>query len=231
MLYTEDMVRQNLRNREGKRVFYLAKGDTLTSGARDWLARERVQILGAELAKPACHRLLNGAVLTEKPEHMTHLMGDVLVPKTHPRIAFRGAVDTLEAALLWCAFHARGQLRQDLEQILALARLLIRCDVLEEKLPEQPLCGLTQEQLRRHSHFPQDYCGQTHFMPEPTDTALLLRLNGCRCAARAAELAAARAFTDPEGNCTRRDLLQALNRMSSMLYLLMIREKAENNPA
>ena len=30
MLYTEDMVRQNLRNRNGKRVFYLAKGDTLT---------------------------------------------------------------------------------------------------------------------------------------------------------------------------------------------------------
>ena len=64
MLYTEDMVRQNLRNREGKRVFYLGKGDTLTPGARDWLTRERIAILPAEMAKPDAYRLLCGAVLT-----------------------------------------------------------------------------------------------------------------------------------------------------------------------
>ena len=49
MLYTEESVRQNLRNREGKRVFYLAKGDTLTPGARDWLTRERIAILYFQL--------------------------------------------------------------------------------------------------------------------------------------------------------------------------------------
>ena len=97
MLYTEDMVRQNLRNRAGKRVFYLAKGDTLTPGARDWLRQERVEILDAQKAKPDVYRLLNGAVLTEKPEHMTHLNAQVLVRKTHPRILFRGKMDLLEA--------------------------------------------------------------------------------------------------------------------------------------
>ena len=106
MLYTEDMVRQNLRNREGKRVFYLAKGDTLTPGARDWLSRERVEILPAEMAKPDCYRLLSGAVLAEKPEHMSHLNGNVLVLKTHPRIRFRGKMDTLEGELLWCALQS-----------------------------------------------------------------------------------------------------------------------------
>ena len=103
MLYTEDMVRSNLRNRGGKRVFYLAKGDTLTPGARDWLRQQRVEILSAEQAKPDCYRLLNGAYVTEKPEHMTHLNGDSIVLKTHPRIAFRGAMDTLEGELLLCA--------------------------------------------------------------------------------------------------------------------------------
>ena len=43
MLYTEQNVRENLRNRDGARVFYLGKGDRLTPGARDWLSRERVQ--------------------------------------------------------------------------------------------------------------------------------------------------------------------------------------------
>ena len=226
MLYTEDMVRQNLRNREGKRVFYLAKGDTLTPGARDWLSRERVEILPAEMAKPDCYRLLSGALLTEKPEHMTHLNGNVLVLKTHPRIRFRGKMDTLEGELLWCALQSDGQLRKDLEEILNLARLLIRCDVLEEGVPERKLCGLTAEELRSHSHRPQDYYGQTHFMPEISDGAQILRLNRCRCAAREAELAAAAAFTDENGNATRPDILRALNRMSSMLYILMIKEKS-----
>lgn len=226
MLYTEEMVRQNLRNREGKRVFYLAKGDTLTPGARDWLSRERVEILDAGMAKPDCYRLLSGAVLTEKPEHMTHLNGNVLVLKTHPRIRFRGKMDTLEGELLWCALHTEGQLRKDLEEILNLARSLIRCDVLEERLPEGKLCNLTAEELRSHSHRPQDYYGQTHFMPEVGDGEIILRLNRCRCAARSAELAAAAAFTDENGNATRMDILRAMNRMSSMLYILMIKEKS-----
>ena len=226
MLYTEDMVRQNLRNREGKRVFYLAKGDTLTPGARDWLSRERVELLPAEMAKPDCYRLLSGALLTEKPEHMTHLNGNVLVLKTHPRIRFRGKMDTLEGELLWCALQSDGQLRKDLEEILNLARLLIRCDVLEEGVTEGKLCGLTAEELRSHSHRPQDYYGQPHFMPEISDGEIILRLNRCRCAAREAELAAAAAFTDDNGNATRTDILRAMNRMSSMLYILMIKEKS-----
>ena len=226
MLYTEEMVRQNLRNREGKRVFYLGKGDTLTPGARDWLSRERVEIISADLAKPDCYRLLSGAVLTEKPEHMTHLSGNVLVLKTHPRIRFRGKMDTLEGELLWCALHTDGQLRKNLEEILHLARVLIRCDVLEEPVPEEKLCGLTAQELRSHSHRPQDYYGQTHFMPEVGDGERILRLNRCRCAAREAELAAAAAFTDENGNAVRTDILRALNRMSSMLYILMIQEKS-----
>ena len=225
MLYTEEMTRMNIRNRGGKRVFYLGKGDTLTPGARDFLSRERIAILPAESAKPDHYRLLNGAVLTEKPEQMTHLNGDFLVLKTHPRIRFRGAMDSLEAELLWCALHGEGKLRADLGEILNLARMLIRCDVMEEPVPEQKLCGLTESEQRSHSHRPQDYYGQTHFMPEVSDGETILRLNKCRCAARAAELAAAAAFTDENGNALRLDMLRALNRMSSMLYILMIREK------
>ena len=225
MLYTEEMVRQNLRNREGKRVFYLGKGDTLTPGARDWLSRERIAILPAEAAKPEHYRLLNGAVLREKPEQMTHLNGDVLVLKTHPRIRFRGAMDSLEAELLWCAFHGDGRLRKELEEILALARMLIRCDVLEEPVPEGKLCGLTEQEIRSRSHRPQDYYGQTHFMPEVSDGERILRLNRCRTAARAAELAAAEAFVDENGCAARADILRSLNRMSSMLYILMVQEK------
>ncbi|MBO7184678.1 MAG: ATP-binding protein, partial [Oscillospiraceae bacterium] len=76
------------------------------------------------------------------------------------------------------------------------------------------------------SHQPQDYYGQPHFMPEYTDGPVILQLNKARCAARAAELAASHGFIDADGNCRRTDLMQALNRMSSMLYILMIQQKA-----
>ena len=60
MLYNEDAVRANIRNRNGKRVYFLAKGDQLTSGARDYLNRERIEILPAEQAKIERYRLLSG---------------------------------------------------------------------------------------------------------------------------------------------------------------------------
>ena len=224
MLYTEEEVRANIRNREGKRVFYQGKGDTLTPGARDWLRRERIEILPAQLARPDRFRLPGGGYLEEKPEHMTHLNAEVLVPKTHPRIAFRGAMDTLEAELILAQLAAPAFSGQ-LEEILALARRIIRCDVLEEALEPGTLCGLTEAEQRQRSHRPQEYYGVAHFMPGAQDGPEMARLNRARCAAREAELRAAEAFADREGNPTRVDLLRALNRMSSMLYLLMVEQK------
>ena len=226
MLYSLEAVRANLRNRQGKRVFYLGRGDQLTSGARDFLARERIEILPAEQAKPQQYRLLNGGELREKPEHMTHLNAEVLVPKTHPRILFRGAMDTLEAELLLAQVELCKPYDEQTGQILEFARQIIRCDVLEQPVPEEKLCGLTEQEQRSRSHRPQDFYGQPHFMPAAADGKALLLLNRARCAARAAELAAVAAFSDREGNPTRPDILKAMNRMSSMIYIVMIALKA-----
>ena len=225
MLYTEENVRDNLRNRDGKRVFFLGKEDRLTSSARDFLTRERIPILPAEQAKPEVYRLENGAYLAQKPEHMTHLHDDVLVLKTHPRIAFRGAMDTLEAELILCQLVADEKTAMALSKILAFARLLLRCEVLGEPVPTGKLCGLTAEELRSHSHRPQDFYGQPHFMPEASDGEVIARLNRCRTAAREAELRCVSAFLDSNGNPLRQDLLQAMNRLSSILYILMIQKK------
>lgn len=224
MLYNEEAVRDNIRNQDGKRVFYLEKGDQLTSGARDYLRRERIEILPGEQAKPERYALQGGGYLEEKPEHMTHLNSQILVPKTHPRIRFRGKMDTLEAELILCQLEDAAD-REALEEILALARQIIRCEVLETPLNVEKLGGLTPQELRQHSHFPQRYYGKPHFMPGAGDGPAVARLNRARCAVREAELAAVEAFADREGNPTRVDLVQALNRMSSLLYILMIKGK------
>ena len=217
MLYDETAVRANIRNRDGRRVFFLRSEDTLTPLARDFLRKERIEILPAQEARLQRYGLLTGGFAEEKPEHMTHLNGDILVFKTHPRIRFRGMIDLLEAELLLCG--------QETEEILILARKLIRCDVMDEPVGEFTLYGLTADQQRHHSHFPQDHYGIPHFMPDFSDSPQVLRLNRCRSICRQAELAAADAFSDRDGNLIRGDIVQALNRMSSMLYILMIRRK------
>lgn len=226
MLWDEQAVRANIRNRDGKRVYYLGKGDQLTSTARDFLRRERIEILPGSQARPERYRLLSGGYAEEKPEHMTHLNGEVLVLKTHPRIRFRGKMDTLEAELILCQLIP-GAPEGALGEILDLSRKILRCDVLEEPLRQDTLCGLTQAEQRERSHMPQDYYGQPHFMPQASDGPVIAGLNRARCFAREAELAAVEAFSNRDGNLIREDIPKALNRMSSMLYLLMIQEKAK----
>lgn len=228
MLYTLEAVRDNIRNRDGKRVFFLGKEDRLTAAAQDYLRSEKIAVLPAEEAKITRYRLLGGGYCEEKPEHMTHLYGDVLVSKLHPRIAFRGAMDTLEAELLLCRLACGDKYQQPLEELLALARKLLACEVMNEPCNQEKLWGMTPEEIRSHSHRPQDYYGVPHFMPQASDGGVILHLNRARCAVRNAERTAVAAFTDPEGRLVRADLVQLLNRMSSLLYILMIKEKGQN---
>ena len=220
MLYTLEAVKANIRNREGRRVFILAEKDRITPEARDYLTREKIPILPPSEAKPQRWKLLTGGYLEEKPEAMTHLNGDTLVEKTHPRIAFRGGLDALEAELLLCALEI-PRLQRELEEILELTRKILQAEVLEQPLETGKLLNLTEEELRRHSHFPQDYYAQPHFMPAVADGRSILHLNRLRCVVRQAERLAVAAL--PE----RQDILRAMNRMSSAVYLLMLREKAK----
>ncbi len=224
MLYTEETARDNIRTREGRRVFFLGKGDRLTSAAQDFLRRERIEILPAEEAKPSRFSVLGGGFLEEKPEHMTHLEGTTLVPKTHPRIVFRGKLDSLEARLILCRLEV-PEFDRELGELLTLTRKLLRWEVLGEPAQEERIFGLTEEELHRRSHFPQEYYGQPHFMPEARDGRQIAQLNLARVCAREAELAAAAAFTGPDGGVTRPDLLRVMNRLSSAIYLLMIQQK------
>ena len=226
MLYTEQSVKDNIRNRDGKRVFYLGKSDTLTPGAADYLRSRRIEVLDASKAAVEEYRLPGGGYIREKPEHMTHLQADLLVAKTHPRIVFRGEMDELQAELMLCQLKV-PDFHDELGQILELCKSLISCDVLNEPVPEKTLCGMDAAKIREHSHFPQKYYGQPHFAPSAADGEKVLLLNRCRAAARRTEIAAVRAFVDPEGLVRREDILRALNRVSSMLYILMIRIKKD----
>lgn len=174
---------------------------------------------------------VTGAFYLEKPEHMTHLVGNQLVVKSHPRIVFRGKLDSLESLIvvIQSELSAKSENRRlvdDLSGILDLLRTMMRCDVLDEPLLQLDILGLTPAELRAQSHDPAQYFGvRPMVLPSYTMGRALVLINQLRSAVRETEVAAAEAFL-VGSQMTRPDLILALNRLSSACHIMMCRQLA-----
>jgi ethanolamine utilization cobalamin adenosyltransferase len=179
---------------------------------------------------PQRYECLGGGYLETKPEHMTALRGHLLVPKDHPLIALRGAIDSLEATILKAqvAFRRLGLDKgvAELGEVLAYVKAILRAEVLTEPLEEMPLFGLDAAELRRQSHHPREFFGIGHFFTTVDDGEAVVLLNELRTGARHVELVAYDAFKGADGRpCEREDIILALNRLSSAFYLMMFKAK------
>lgn len=206
MLYTEESVRAAVRREGGRCVLFLAEGDRLTPAAWDLLRRENI-----ETAK-------------KKPEHMTHLDRETVVFKTHPRIALRGKLDSLQAEILLLLKEPSAPVAA-LEDMLKLVRELVRAEVLGHELADYTIGGMDENELHERSHQPEKYYGIGHFLPSGEDNIVLLRLNHLRTTVRETELAAWQAFLGKDKKLSRTDIPTALNRLSSACWVLCLAEK------
>ncbi|MFL5306764.1 MAG: ethanolamine utilization microcompartment protein EutL [Polyangia bacterium] len=189
-------------------------------------------------AKPATtndgkfRALATGERFAAKPDHLTHLRDDEsLVPKTDPRIVARGKLDLLQSALLdaQVAADADGAraLVGELSEILELARALVGAEVTGRPLPPPVLWGMTGTEIRDATHHTHEAYGIPFMYPDVRQGAVVAKLALARAVAREAEVAMLAAFP-PEGGLptappARPDLAEALNRISSALYLLAVR--------
>lgn len=168
-----------------------------------------------------------------KPEHMTHLHQSALVTKTHPVIAYRGQLDLFQCELVEAQvyFEQVGEegLILKLEEIAAFSRALMVNEVKEAPFQWETLIGLTPEELRERSHHPKIYFGVEHTPLSYTHGLVVAKLHHLRAKSREVELYANRAFTNDAGECTRTDLIQALNRLSSALYILACEVRGRKN--
>lgn len=247
---TELELRQMIHDRGEVESITIAPGTIVTPAARQFLQERRIRVIGGEGARgappaPACTPApavgkASGSEASKappaqadsepaapktKPEYMTALRGKLLVSKTHPRIRLRGKLDSVEAYILLAQGVARrqGQAEMDrnLGEVLQVVRLILRAEVLEEPLEPPSLFGLDDAQLRQFSHHPRQHLGVDHFMPSADHGEMMAWLNLVRTQVREAELLAMRAFWQEAGPPERVDLIQALNRLSSAVYILM----------
>ena len=212
-------------------VVKVSPGSVLTPAAKDFLSAHNIQIsFDGDDPVDSQSQKVNRRTIPVKPEHMTHLYGRQLVEKTHPVIAWRGQMDLFDCAVVEAQVRLSAfgdeSLVESLEEILRFAQRIMAAQVKQERFVFDTLCGWNAEQIRDMSHHPDRYFGVSHSTMHYGDGPVVARLNFLRAKVREVELAAARAFIDESGQCDRTDIMQALNRLSSLLYVLACRERA-----
>lgn len=247
-ILTEADLRSGRVKKEDEKVF-VKKGTFVTPLAQEYIKANGLELeflnpsssLGSfgkgimsytPIPKSGNHRFEDfqtGEWYAEKPEHMTHLKENVLVSKNHPRILFRGKLDSLEALImqtqLIAADNGYEKIAEDLDEVMLFVQAVLASEVKDEPLPDLKLLGMNAQRLRYVSHNLSQEFGLEHSVPHYSMGVVCAWLNALRTSIREAELAAVDAFL--EGNkITRPDIIQALNRLSSCVYIMFCKKVA-----
>lgn len=243
-LITENEIRKKLKDKELTDIkeFEVLKGCIITPSAKSYLTEHNISLkyvnsLSDSMENKNINNEANnsnfkyetvfGVNLNEKPEYMTHLYGNLLVFKDHKRIVLRGRLDSLEAKILEVQILAHKlnihKLVDALQEVLDFVGNLVRCEVLEEPVKEFFLQGMNAAELREKSHHPQKYFGIGHEMPTYKMGEVVVALNSIRTQIRETELLAYKAFKDEYGAVSRNDIIKALNRLSSLLWIMIFK--------
>lgn len=245
------LTESTLRDRYKKEKFTklkLEKGEKLTPSAREFLMSRKIDIVENEVEekqknqeikeKKEENKQINtlpekryyfydtGALFFEKPEFMTHIQGNKLVYKDDKRIKFRGQLDTLESEILFTMTKikesGKNEAADALKEIYLHVRKIMRAEVLGEKLEDFTMLGYDHQTIREMSHFPKKYFNKNHIMLDGTESIEVLLLNRIRTKVREVEISGLETFR--EGTIIQReDILRSLNRLSSAVYLLMLK--------
>ena len=238
---TEQEIRLILKKDESLRSLTVPQGTLVTPSALEFLKMNSIALTfteedehAAEAPVPAPYTGPAGEKLDSKPEEMTHLYGTQLTDKDHPVIAFRGKLDKLSATILEAQVLGMEKENRafvnDLQEILEFVRSLLPAEYKCIPLGDFRILGFSSAELRERSHHPEKYYGRNHLLMHHSMGALSLRMNLLRTIAREAELAAVATLQlpeDPAKHC-RADIVEALNRLSSLFYILVFKYLPKN---
>ena len=249
---TESALRTQLKSKTAT-VYAVNKGDKLTPSASEYLKTKGIELIYSDDERAVNDKVASkgneapvksadenkiskkyvcyytGAWFSEKPEFMTQIEGNKLVFKDHQRIAFRGKLDSTEAQALYTLSlidDSKKQIKAGLKEIYLHLRKMMRAEVLGEHLEEFSMLSMDQAQLRELSHNPKKYFGNGHFILTGEEDKDVLLLNILRTRLRELEIEGLRAFRK-ENTVDRKDIMMNLNRLSSAVYVLMLKATYE----
>jgi ethanolamine utilization cobalamin adenosyltransferase len=161
---------------------------------------------------------------TKKQEHTTSLSSGTFVGKSDPRVEFRGRLDSLDASIVEIQILAEREgfapLAGKLEEVREKVHDVLSCEVTGRSCGDLVLWGLDSDGIRERSHRPEKYLGLGHIRTHRTMGLTAALLNKLRTQVREAELSACRAFGADQEKTERPDIIRALNRLSSAVYIL-----------
>ncbi|HAU4330133.1 ethanolamine utilization cob(I)yrinic acid a,c-diamide adenosyltransferase EutT [Citrobacter freundii] len=166
--------------------------------------------------------------VAKKPDTLTHLTADKMVAKSDPRLGFRAALDSTIGLAVWLQIELPEQWQPWLADIRSRLGNIMRADAMDEPLAAQAIVGLSDEDLHRLSHQPLRYLDHDHLVPEASHGRDAALLNLLRTKVRETETVAAQVFITRSFEVLRPDILQALNRLSSTVYVMMILSVAKH---
>ena len=237
MLITENDVRKNYDETDRLKEYLVPRDALITPAAREFLLDRRIKVIYEKMGSTDAQHAsggfydLKGRKYSQKPEHLTHLKGSILVPKDHPRIVLRGRLDSLQSKIIETQIlaekHGKEKLLEELQKILLFVRSLVRAEVMDEKIKDQQIAGMSFDDIHNRSHDPMKYYGFPHLMIEREMGEIAVALNTLRSETREVEIAAFKAFSLNDGNVSRLDIITSLNRLNSFFYIMIF----ENIPA
>lgn len=232
MVLTEEALKLFFAKNKEAKEFQIEEGAILTPSAKQYLNEKGIKLTN-KLSKESCennvepitptykYRGENGEYFLEKPESMTQLFGNILVSKSHKRIYLRGKIDSLQSKWLVLTKEfenlKNNTLQKDLKNIENFIKKILISEVMDLPFEETTILGETFDNIRSFSHNPKKYFGCAHLFDISSNFNLLtLRLNELRSFSREVELASI--------NCGKEDLILAFNRLSSAIYIMMLKE-------
>ena len=151
-----------------------------------------------------------------------------MVAKSDPRLGFRAALDATIALAVWLQIELAEPWQPWLADIRSRLGNIMRADAVGEPLAAQSIVGLNEDELHRLSHQPLRYLDHDHLVPEAGHGRDAALLNLLRSKIRETETVAAQVFITRSFEVLRPDILQALNRLSSTVYVMMILSVAKH---
>lgn len=174
----------------------------------------------------------NGEYYFEKPEHMTRLEGNILVPKCDRTIMFRAKLEVYLSEVLLLTKEldmqfSNEKLSRDMDSICKFVDAIMVAEALDQILENQILLeGKYIKDIKDIVHNPKNYFKKGHIFEISTKNSILIhKLNRLRCISRELETYGVEYFLGRDG-VKRKDLLEAFNVLSSTIYIMML--KAEN---